>query len=65
MCIRDRYQVDAIPHILCGGFTKEDTENLLIDLDFLGINNVVALRGDALKNETYFKPCLLYTSRCV
>lgn len=54
--IQGKYNVDAIPHILCGGFTKEDTENLLIDLDFLGIDNVVALRGDALKTETYFKP---------
>ena len=54
--LQNKYNVDAIPHILCGGFNKEITENLLIDLDFLGINNVVALRGDAIKSETYFTP---------
>ena len=52
--IQNKYKVDAIPHILCGGFDKEDTENFLIDLHFLGISNVVALRGDAVKSETYF-----------
>ena len=56
MCtLQNKYNVDAVPHILCR-VTKEVTENLLIDLDFLGINNVVALRGDAVKSETYFSP---------
>ncbi|MBT6161766.1 MAG: methylenetetrahydrofolate reductase [NAD(P)H] [Flavobacteriaceae bacterium] len=54
--IQSKYGVDAIPHILCGGFSKEDTENFLIDLDFLEIDNVVALRGDAIKTENYFTP---------
>ena len=54
--IQNKYKVDAIPHVLCGGFDREDTENFLIDMGFLGIDNVVALRGDAVKSETYFKP---------
>ncbi|HFB99823.1 MAG TPA: methylenetetrahydrofolate reductase [NAD(P)H] [Phaeodactylibacter sp.] len=54
--IMHRYGVDAVPHLLCGGFTKEDTENVLIDLNFLNINNVLALRGDARKFDGKFIP---------
>lgn len=54
--LQNKYNIDAVPHILCGGFSREVTENFLIDLDFLGIDNVVALRGDAIKSETYFTP---------
>ena len=54
--IKHKYQVDTIPHVLCGGFTKEETEYLLVDCHYLGINNVMALRGDAMPHQKYFEP---------
>jgi methylenetetrahydrofolate reductase (NADPH) len=51
-----RYNIEAVPHFLCGGFTREETENALIDLGFLGIQNILALRGDARKLEKKFVP---------
>ena len=54
--ITHKYNVDTIPHVLCGGFTKEETEYLLVDCHYLGIDNVMALRGDAMKEEKYFTP---------
>src|SRR4051812_1332550 len=54
--IKYRYNIEAVPHFLCGGFSKEETENALIDLGFLGIQNILALRGDARKLEKKFVP---------
>ncbi len=54
--LQNHYQVDTVPHIICGGFSREETENALIDLHFLGIDNVLALQGDAIKSEGRFTP---------
>tara|TARA_B110000285_G_scaffold187164_1_gene212784 strand:+ start:480 stop:1433 length:954 start_codon:yes stop_codon:yes gene_type:complete len=53
--ISHKYNLDTVPHIICGGFTKEETENALIDLDFVGVENVLLLRGDAIRSEGRFK----------
>jgi methylenetetrahydrofolate reductase (NADPH) len=54
--LKYKYDVDAIPHVLCGGFTKEETEYVLVDCHYLGLDNIMALRGDAMKHEQYFIP---------
>ncbi len=54
--IMNKYNIDAIPHIICGGFSKDQTEYALIDLNFLGIDNVLALRGDPAHSERSFTP---------
>jgi methylenetetrahydrofolate reductase (NADPH) len=54
--ISNRYKVDTVPHIICGGFSRQDTEDALIDLNFVGLENVLVLRGDPIKSEGRFKP---------
>jgi methylenetetrahydrofolate reductase (NADPH) len=54
--IMNKYGLDAVPHIICGGFSKEETENALIDLNFLGIDNVLIIQGDSIKTEPNFVP---------
>lgn len=54
--IMNKYDVDTVPHLICGGFSLQDTEDALLTLSYLGIDNVLVLRGDAAKNETAFEP---------
>lgn len=54
--VMNHYNVDAVPHLICGGFSREETENALIDLNYLGVDSVLVLRGDAAKNESFFEP---------
>lgn len=54
--IQHKYDIPVVPHILCGGFSKSETEHVLLDLNFMGINNVLALRGDGLKSQSVFQP---------
>ena len=54
--IQNKYKITVVPHMICGGFTKEETEDALIDLHFLGIDNLLVLRGDPEKGKRKFIP---------
>jgi methylenetetrahydrofolate reductase (NADPH) len=54
--IKFKYGVEVVPHIICGGFTREETEDALIDLHFLGIDNLLVIRGDNLPGDKFFRP---------
>ena len=54
--IRDRFGIEVVPHLICGGLSRYDIEDALIDMDFLGLHNVLALRGDCGPNERHFMP---------
>jgi methylenetetrahydrofolate reductase (NADPH) len=54
--IKYRYKITVVPHLICGGFSREDTEDALIDLHFLGMHNLLVLRGDPPRGEKRFIP---------
>ena len=54
--IQNKYNIKVVPHILCSGFTREETEYVLLDLQFLGITDLLVLRGDKAKHESVFTP---------
>lgn len=54
--IQNRYGIHVVPHILCSGYTREDTEYMLLDLQFLGISDLLVLRGDKAKEDSMFRP---------
>jgi methylenetetrahydrofolate reductase (NADPH) len=52
--IHHKYNLTVVPHIICGGFSREETEDVLIDLNFLGMQNLLVLRGDPQKGQRFF-----------
>ncbi|MDR0511321.1 MAG: methylenetetrahydrofolate reductase [Rikenellaceae bacterium] len=54
--IKARYGIETVPHLICGGLSRYDVEDMLIDMDFLGLHNVLALRGDNLRGDNQFRP---------
>jgi methylenetetrahydrofolate reductase (NADPH) len=54
--IKYKYGIDTVPHLICGGFSRDETESALLDMHYLGMDNVLALRGDPVKGEPHFIP---------